>query len=1155
MNKKKKTALVVGAMLCLNLNVFAQAVSINLQNVTVKKAISELKAKSGYSFVFAVDDIDTSRRVNVNATSLNNAVTQILEGQNVSYEVRGKNVIVKKAETQASKGTVSGKVVDEMGEPIPGANVIVSGTSNGVITDLDGNFSLNVAAGTQLEISFIGYSTQRILAGNNIKVTLSENTEMLDDVVVIGYGSARKKDLTGAVTQIKPSALANEAPKSVQDVLRGTAGLNISMENSAKGGGSMNLRGQRSVYTGGDHNAPLIILDGMIFYGELSEINTNDIAQIDVLKDASSAAVYGAKSANGVIIITTKKGVSGKSTINFSADWGFATRGDSREVYNANGYLRYYQDFYETDTYGFNESTGKYEVYGNTNGKPKGYYANPTELSKYGIDESTWLAYTTNPADATSRSIWASRLGLQGSDVTYNNFLDGKSFDWMDHSFRTGINQNYNVSVSGASDKVNYYLSMGYLNNESAIKGDDYRAIRANMKIDGQITKWFSIGANVNFQDRSDGNVDCDWQQQMTVNSPFSTPYDENGDLVAHPMGERAYWKGYNHDFNKQHRDLESGYTVLNSILNAKITLPLGITYSFNASPRLQWYYNRSFWSSNHPDWAAASNDRVSRTQSKRYDWSLNNTLNWDYYWDKENRHHTTLTLVQEAEQRQYWQDNILAKNILPSDALGIHATANADKSMSSFSSTDTEESAVGYLARAFYSYDDRYMLTVSGRRDGYSAFGTSNPYANFYSVAVAWTFTNEKFFNWEPLSLGKLRLSYGQNGNRSLADSYIALANLELGNYKMGYLDNSGAVVDMNYLKVSRLANPNLEWEKSTSTNIGLDLGFLNNRIMASIEYYNMPTTDMIMNQSLPSFTGFTSITTNLGRVDNRGLEVSLSSQNIKRKNFEWNTSVTFSYNDNKIKKLYGEYETIVNSDGSTVTKEKDDISNKWFIGENVNSIWDYEVSGIWQSSEYEEAARYGQKPGDPKVVNRYTADDIVNADGTVTPVFNNHDKVVQGTTVAPVRWSMRNEFKIFNDWTFSFNLYSLAGHKSSDYNYLNNDNPYSQITSCENLYKKTYWTPEKPSGTYARINAKGPTGIEAPARVVNRTFVRLENISLAYQLPRKFLDPVGMQQAKVFCNVRNVCSWSKDWVYGDPETGTGLSTRTFSVGLNLTF
>lgn len=447
------------------------------------------------------------------------------------------------------------------------------------------------------------------------------------------------------------------------------------------------------------------------------------------------------------------------------------------------------------------------------------------------------------------------------------------------------MNQDYNVSISGMTERVNYYLSLGYLSNEGIVRGNEYNAIRANMKLDAKVTDWFSVGANVNFQNRSDGDIAVDWYRQITSNSPFTSPYNEAGELVAHPQGENAYWKGYNFDFDRQYLDLEKGFTVLNTILTAKLTLPFGITYSFNAAPRLQYFYDRYYRSSEHPDWQAETEDRVNREQSKRFDWSLNNTITWDYTFAK--KHHTILTLVQEAEERQSWADRIQARNILPSEALGFHGTANGDKNLSEFRSTDNRETACGYLARLFYSYDDKYMGTFSFRRDGYSAFGTTNPYANFLSGALAWTFTNEDFWKWgDILESGKLRVSFGQNGNRSLANSYIALANLALGMYSQGYINSTtGTLLDMKYLFVDRLPNTGLQWEKTTSWNVGLDLSFLRGRINASLEYYIMPTTDMIMNQSLPDFTGFASITTNLGRVENRGFEISLNTRNIETK------------------------------------------------------------------------------------------------------------------------------------------------------------------------------------------------------------------------------------------------------------------------------
>lgn len=606
----------------------------------------------------------------------------------------------------AQQGIITGKVFDTTREALIGVTIQLKGTMKGTITDFDGNFSIEASQGETLVISYIGYKTQEIVVSNNSNLTimLQDNAELLEEVVVIGYGSVRKKDLTGAVSQIRPDALANEAPKTVADVLRGTAGLNVGFDKSAKGGGTMSIRGQRSVYVtdkdnpqNDTHNTPLIILDGMMFYGELYEINPNDIAQIDVLKDASSAAVYGAKAANGVIIVTTKRGKSEKPVINFSANMGWATLGNNKRVYDPEGYLNYRTDFYTTDTYGVNPSTGNYEAY-QTGNVPAGYYHRPTanNLNKYGLSMDTWRNQTNQDATMSNNEVWARRIGLQASEVSLANFLAGQTFDWYDHSFRTGFNQDYNASVSGMSERTNYYFSLGYLSNESMVRGNDYTSIRSNLKLDTQITDWFSVGANVNFQNRTDGDIAVDWYNQITANSPFATPYDENGALVAHPQGENAFWKGYNYDFDRQYLELEKGFTIFNTILTAKLTLPFGITYSFNAAPRFQFFYDRYFRSSEHPDWQAETDTRVNREQTRRFDWLLNNQINWDYTFNK--KHHVMVTLVQEAEERQSWLDRIEAKNILPSEALGLHATGNADKSLSSFWSTDTREAATGYL-------------------------------------------------------------------------------------------------------------------------------------------------------------------------------------------------------------------------------------------------------------------------------------------------------------------------------------------------------------------------------------------------------------------------------------------------------------------------
>ncbi len=1046
-------------------------------------------------------------------------------------------------------GVVKGQVLDQTGEPVIGATVRVKGTQTATVTDLDGNFRLNVHAGATLEVTFIGFKPVTVKAGTTpLTVKMEEDGQTLNDLVVVGYGTMRKKDLTGSVIQIKPDNLQNQNPGSVQDILRGNAGLNIGLSTSAKGGGSMEIRGQRSISGISTHD-PLLIVDGMIFYGELSEINPDDIGQIDVLKDASAAAVYGAKAASGVIIITTKKGKKGKPTINVSANFGFNQKATLEKRRSADSYVQMYQDYYKEKTYGF-DADGNYTAYvvtdkkGNLIAQP-GYYDTPdVALSQYGVDFDTWK-YGAEGDDY--KAILGGRLGFK--DAVLQNYIDGKTYDWYDGQFRTGLNQDYNASISGASEKMNYYLSVGYVNNESAYRDDNYSAVRANMKLTGQVTQWLEIGANVMFQDRQENNVTG--LGSDINNSPYGNHTLEDGSFAQYPHGDNVK-QGSNWDFNRQYWDKESGVTVLRSIFNAKVNLPFNITYQFNIAPSYSWYYNRYFTSASRPD-TSAKDRGVDRNWHKWFNWSLNNTVTWDQTFAK--KHHVVLTLVQEAEEQRYWSDNIAARYILPSDALGFHNTQNGTKDNSSFSTSDSHQTADALMARLFYSYDDRYMMTLSVRRDGYSAFGASNPHATFPSIALAWNFANEKFWKWQDImSTGKLRVSWGKNGNRSLSDPYISLSNLGSGTGSYAQYLSDGSIYSMKYLGVDRMANPYLKWEKTASTNLGLDFGFLNDRITGSVDVYNMKTEDMVMNKPLPGFSGFGSIATNIGEVDNTGFEVSLMAEILKAKDFSWNASGSLAYNKNKIKHLFGTYEDVTDADGNVIgQKESDYITSGWFIGKPIGVIWDYKVEGIWQVDEAEEAAKYGQRPGDPKVWNNPDNDEY-NEDGSLKKaVYNDDDKVFQGNRNAPWRWSLRNELN-YKNFTLSFNFYSIMGFKRASTAYMNAYNNGSALLHNFNNAERPYWTPENPSTEYGRIDAKGPNnGQFSPNKWYNSSFIRLENISIGYTLPKQWLARTAIENLKVYGNIRNVCQFGSDWKYGDPETG-GYANRVFSLGISAT-
>lgn len=1114
--------------LALASNVYSQSAVLNLhvENATIEDIISNIEKQSDYHFLYNKKVVNVEHKVSISMSDkpITEVLNNLFKNADISYTISEKHIVLNKkgafvAPQQAK--TIKGKVVDEKGEPLIGVNVVEKGTpsgkSNGTVTDVDGLFSLNISPSASLTVTYIGYIPQEIKTGNreNIIIEMMEDSKVLDEVVVVGYGTMRKKDLTGAITQVRTDRLAKEGPVTVQDLLRsGVPGLNVGVSASAKGGGSLQIRGQRSLSA---NNDPLLVVDNVVFFGELSEINPQDIDQIDVLKDASSAAIFGAKSANGVIIITTKKGKTDKPTIRFDASFGATTMGRHRDVYGPDGYLQFRSDW-------FNSTTGF---------KNPGKYARPTpeNLSKNGLTIEDWRKYSLDKG--TDDEIWLSRLGL--FDQEKANFANGKTYDWYDEAYRTGIKQDYNVSLSGRGDKINYYMSVGYLDSKGLIIGDDYTSIRSNLKLDATVNNFLSVGANVNFQNRTDGNMAVDAGEILKSNSPYSLPYDEEGNLVLKPMGTNTLNEGWNYRYERQFKDLDRGYTIFNTILTAKVKLPFNINYTFNYAPRFQWYHDRYHESSQHPQWKSKHNGLANREQTKKFDWVLNNTINWEQTFAK--KHTVNVTLSQEAEEHLSWKDRVEARDFTPTDALGFHYVGAADKLKSTFSSEDTHSTGDALLARLYYSFDSKYMTTLSIRRDGYSAFGTSNPRATFASAAVAWNFANEKFFKWKAMSQGKLRASWGSNGNRGIG-IYDALSNLTTGSGSYAYLDANNALKEISQLYVGRMANPNLRWERTTSWNFGMDFGFLNDRLTGSVEYYHMPTTDLIMSQTLPNITGFGNITTNLGEILNKGFELTLNSINIQKANFEWSSTLNLSLNRNKIVHLYYTYENILDKDGNIVgQKETDDRGKGWFIGKDINEIWGYKMEGMWQVGEEEQAALYGQVPGDPKVKDSYEVD---------KRRYSDDDKEFLGSKSPKFRWSLRNNFTFLKNFNVSMNIYSIWGHNGSE-EYMNTG--YS--AERENSYEQKYWTPENPTNNYTRLGATNKAS--GAQRIIDKSFIRLESISLEYDVPKQLLSKFNIAGLRFTGSVRNVAVWTKEWQYTDPEYG--YVPRTFNLGASLTF
>lgn len=449
-------------------------VTINRTNVQLESILNEIESQTDYLFIYKEDvNVEARKSIRADNAKVSEVLNTLLANSPIRYKMEGNHIILtRQAVADARQAGVTGVVTDESGEPLIGVTVLVKGGSQGSVTDLEGKFTLVANVGDVLQFSYIGYVSQEVKLKDLklLRVVLREDANLLDEVVVIGYGSMKKKDLTGAITHVQAEKMAKEKPATMQDLLRSVApGLNVDLSNDAKGGGKMLVRGRRSLKGG---TGPLIVLNGMIFQGDLSEINPVDIESVDVLKDASSAAVYGAKSANGVVLVTTKKGTEEKPTIRFDASVGFVTMGANREVYSADEYLQYRAD-YAASSNGF----------GN-----QGYYVKPTaeNLNKYNLTEAQWRNYDAIGQGSTNmEDIWLQRIGL--GEIERENYYAGRTYDWYDASFQTGLRQDYNVSLSGKTSNLNYYWSLGYLDSEGLVVGDRFKNYRTNLRLDGKI--------------------------------------------------------------------------------------------------------------------------------------------------------------------------------------------------------------------------------------------------------------------------------------------------------------------------------------------------------------------------------------------------------------------------------------------------------------------------------------------------------------------------------------------------------------------------------------------------------------------------------------------------------------------------------------------
>ncbi|MDR2773559.1 MAG: SusC/RagA family TonB-linked outer membrane protein [Tannerella sp.] len=1028
----------------------------------------------------------------------------------------------------AQDGTVvTGTVVDVSGEPLVGVNIICrDADGNGTVTDMDGKYSIYTPRrNVTLTFSYIGFVTQEIVVtGKVVDVVMTEDLQNLEEVVVIGYGTARKRDLTGAISTIRTERYEADAPRTVQDLLRAnTAGLNITMSTQADATGDLQVRGKNTLTAG---SSPLLVLDGVIYQGALQDINPLDIQSVDVLKDASAAAVYGAKAANGVVAITTKKGKTGKPVVTFNTNVGIVETAYLPRTLDGPGFLQFRYD-YETGK----TTAADLEKY-------PGKFADPRKLSG-NVNQLDWYNYTQSkpveelPSEEQLVRTWLTRLELKAPEI--ENYLANRLTNWDDIVFQTGLQQDYTVALSNRTDNMSYYWSVGYADREGVRTNEKYTNFRTRLNLESKVTSFLTVGMNASYNTRDELYLPTDDQRMIADVGQREnlSPYAAN-EIDDPDSPYRMYPNGDNNSknpfFDPLYRDKKNLRHIFTANAYANIYLPFGIEYQFNFTPHYnfrEYFYHES---AEHPEWAA-SGGRSSRRTYKDFNWIMDNILRWKKSFAR--IHNVEVTLLANAEKAQYWETQANNTNYSPSDILGYHRLQAG--TVPTVSSNDTYRTGDALMARLYYSFNDRYMLTASVRRDGYSAFGQMNPRATFPSLALGWVFTSEKFMKDTDniLNYGKLRLSWGENGNRDIGQ-YEALSDLTAGPHP--YINQNGALYIYSQLWVNRMANKTLKWERTSAWNFGLDFALFNERLRGSAEAYLSHTSDLLVKRSLPTILGFDNVMANLGKIENKGIELTIDANIIQQQDVAWNSSLTFSANRRKIITLYGDMIDVLDENGNVIgQKEADDThpDNLWFIGQDPDRIWNYERDGVWQRGEEEEAAKYGLQPGDFKYVDQ-------NGDY----VLNNDDKIFQGYKTPRYRLSWRNDFIFRKHWTLSFMAYSHIGQYGT-YNRAANA---VSLADRRTWFDQPRWTPENPENDFARIGSKN-----LGDNYVLKSFVRLENVTLSYQVPHNFLKKFSVQNMRLSLSVRNASFLSPTWRFGDPEGGD-ITPRTYNLSLNFT-
>jgi len=974
------------------------------------------------------------------------------------------------ASSGANNRTITGVVTDDKGEPLIGANVVLKESSSiGVITDLDGKFSMNAPSKGTLQISYIGYQSQEFSISGKMHfvVKLTEDTNTLADVVVVGYGVMKKSDVISSVTTIKADEMTKAATLDISEMLRGkAAGLKITTSENAGPGGSANIqiRGTNSISGG---TSPIVVADGVVI-GSINDVNPNDIASVEILKDAAAQAIYGARAANGVILLTTKRGVTGQARVSYQGYYGIQNVNRNFDVYTPEEFVQYKREAYRT-----------------------------TNNNQYGADTDVF------------------------SQLELESIQNGQFIDWQKELMRTGTIQNHDITVTGGSEKTKIFVSGNFMRQTGVVPATDFTKGQLRFNVDQDITSWFKMGLNasLSISTTNDPGVTGLLRDAVTC-SPLGSVYDAEGNLNMHPTGLQENWNPL--------IDLQEK-TVTKKNRNDLVT----IFFDFNILKGLNYRINasRRSWSSKVETYNTANSKAGSFTgmgsgslkNQDEDEWTIDNILSYDNHFGK---HHLSGTLIQSWNERNQ-HTNMMEGSLISNDLLGVYGIEAAEKVIPTLSGS--QRRLISTALRMQYDFASKYYVTVSGRRDGSSVFGAKNKWAVFPAMALGWNMYQEGFMaNFKQLSNLKLRGSYGSVGNEAI-QPYGSVASADQWDY---YTSKKLT----GYTPGSVLSNPKLKWETSTTLNLAVDFGFFNNRLSGTVEWYNTRTKDLLVNRSISSVTGYSTIKDNIGEIQNRGLEIQLQGAVVRNQDWDLQLGMTFSRNRNKILKLFGD----LDGDG----KEDDYPINNWFIGHPINVAKVYEVAGIWQEDEIDEIPKSAQpnaQPGDIKIVDRTKDGKLDDDDKMLVSQFP--------------KWN--GSFNVtarYRNIDFSMDLYTVQGITKynpflAEYNYGGN------MRAVFNGIKVNYWTPENPTGNFPRPTTNGALEMGHIARQ-DASYIRLQNLTVGYTLPKAWTLKAHLNNVRVYFTGQNLLTFT-DYESYSPEQQADKypEARTLIVGLQIGF